>query len=181
MEGRGRHEASLRRGAIASVPKILRDFWPFLCSNPAEFDSQRRFCANLYDGAAAKPHAASPRAVQDPSASHKAPGLSDRLRQREDQSHPPEDQGGRGGRVRRIKAASKSVVLRVHAPSPWPWRRPFLREGGSVSHRRTAGQTPPAQSSQPSAEELRARSRTGTLKFRRNPWHWRDRTPANVP
>ena len=27
-------------GAIAPVPKILRDFWPFLCSNPAEFDSQ---------------------------------------------------------------------------------------------------------------------------------------------
>ena len=70
----------------------------------------------------------------------------------------------------------KSVILRVHAPSPWPWRRPFLRAGGSVRHRQTAGKTPPAQSSQPSAEELRARSRTGTLKFRRNPWHWRDRT-----
>jgi hypothetical protein len=28
-------------GAIAPVPKILRDFWPFLCSNPAEFDSQK--------------------------------------------------------------------------------------------------------------------------------------------
>ena len=70
----------------------------------------------------------------------------------------------------------KSVILRVHAPSPWPWRRPFVRAGGSVRHRQTAGKTPPAQSSQPSAEELRARSRTGTLKFRRNPWHWRDRT-----
>ena len=45
-----------------------------------------------------------------------------------------------------------------------------------MRHRQTAGKTPPAQSSQPSAEELRARSRTGTLKFRRNPWHWRDRT-----
>ena len=71
----------------------------------------------------------------------------------------------------------KSVILRVHAPSPWPWRRPFVRAGGSVRQRQTAGKTPPAQSSQPSAEELRARSRTGTLKFRRNPWHWRDRTP----
>jgi len=28
-------------GAIAPVPKILRDFWLFLCSNPAEFDSQK--------------------------------------------------------------------------------------------------------------------------------------------
>ena len=28
-------------GAIAPVPKILRDFWPFLDSNPAEFDSQK--------------------------------------------------------------------------------------------------------------------------------------------
>src|SRR5512135_1694149 len=28
----------LREGAIAPVPKILRDFWPFFCSNPAEFD-----------------------------------------------------------------------------------------------------------------------------------------------
>jgi hypothetical protein len=76
----------------------------------------------------------------------------------------------------------KSVILRVHAPSPWPWRRPFVRAGGSVRHRQTAGKTPPAQSSQPSAEELRARSGTGTLKFRRNPWHWRDRTrPGRSP
>ena len=70
----------------------------------------------------------------------------------------------------------KSVILRVHAPSPWPWRRPFVRAGGSVRQRQTAGKTPSAPSSQPSTEELRARSRTGTLKFRRNPWHWRDRT-----
>ena len=75
----------------------------------------------------------------------------------------------------------KSVILRVHAPSPWPWRRPFVRAGGSVRHRQTAGKTPPAQSSQPSAEELRARSGTGTLKFRRNPWHWRDRTRRRRP
>ena len=34
------HE-TLGKGAIAPVPKILRDFWPFLCSNPAEFDSQK--------------------------------------------------------------------------------------------------------------------------------------------
>ena len=34
-------DGSFREGAIAPVPKILRDFWPFLCSNPAEFDSQK--------------------------------------------------------------------------------------------------------------------------------------------
>jgi hypothetical protein len=34
-------EMELRqKGAIAPVPRILRDFWPFLCSNPAEFDFQ---------------------------------------------------------------------------------------------------------------------------------------------
>src|SRR5512135_2745419 len=92
----------------------------FSARTPLSSILKRRCCANMYDGSAAKPHAAAPRAVPDPSASHKAPGLSDRLRQREDQSHPPEDQGDRGGRVRRIKAAPKIVVLRVQAPSPWP-------------------------------------------------------------
>ena len=48
-----------------------------------------------------------------------------------------------------------------------------------MRQRPTAEKTPPAPSSQPSAEELRARSRTGTLKFRRNPWHWRDRTRSD--
>ena len=41
--GRGPRDVhhGLQGGAIAPVPKILRDFWPFLCSNPAEFDSQK--------------------------------------------------------------------------------------------------------------------------------------------
>jgi hypothetical protein len=36
--------------------------------------------------------------------------------------------------------------------------------------------TPPAPGSRPSAEELRASSKTGTLECCRNPWHRRDRT-----
>ena len=160
------------------MPKILRDFWPFLCSNPAELELHKTSCClDMYNRSAAKPRSASPLAVQDQSASHTAPGPSDRLRQWDDQGHPPEDHGNRGGRVRRTKAVPRGVVPRVHATSPWPfWRRPFLREGCSVRQRQTTGITPPAPSSKPLAEELTARSQTGTLKFRRNPWHWRDRT-----
>src|SRR5512135_751997 len=41
LEGIGTAPHFVATGAIAPVPKILRDFWPFFCSNPAEFDSQK--------------------------------------------------------------------------------------------------------------------------------------------
>ena len=149
---------------------------PFSARTPLSSSFKKRCYVNILDGPAAKPHSTCPLAVQDPSASHKASGPSDRLRLWDDQGHPPEDQRDQGERVRRTKAAPKGVVPRLHATSPWPWRRPSLREGRSVRHRQATGKTPPDQSSQPSAEELRARSKTGTLKFRRNSWHWRDCT-----
>ena len=40
-DGGDRPRLPAEEGAIAPVPKILRDFWPFLYSNPAEFDSQK--------------------------------------------------------------------------------------------------------------------------------------------
>ncbi len=110
--------------------------------------------------------------------SHKTPGLSDRLRRRRIRATHRRIRGTEEEESGRSSRAPTSVLLRRHAPSPWPWRRPFLRGGGSVRHRPTAEKTPPAPSSQPSAEELRARSRTGTLKFRRNPWHWRGSHPS---
>ena len=48
-----------------------------------------------------------------------------------------------------------------------------------MRQRQTTGITPPAPSSKHLAEELKARSQIGTLKLRRNPWHWRDRTPLD--
>ena len=108
----------------------------FSARTPLSSILKRRCCANLYDEAAAKPHAAAPRAVQDPSASHKAPGPSDRLRPREDQSHPPEDQGDRGGRVRRIKAG-----VQERCP-PGARSVPLALEAG-IPERRRFGETAP--------------------------------------
>ncbi len=93
---------------------------------------------NLYDGAAAPSHAAAPRAVPDPSPSHTAPGLSERLRRERIRATHRRIRGTEEEESGRSRRPPTSVLLRRHAPSPWPWRRPFLRGGGSVRQRPTA-------------------------------------------
>ncbi len=94
-----------------------------------------------------RPHPTRPLpAVPDPSPSHTAPGLSERLRPREDQSHPPKDQGDRGGRVRKIQPAA-------HERSPPEARSVPLALEAALPERRRFGETAPDRGKNASGSE----------------------------